>query len=116
MRQVFDHHAFDVMSVENGIIVVEKLDDAENKVCLDLIMEQRFLWEIGQKYKIEYLIDYWQRDEDNIRNLNTQANFVGVQHVIGDQKYSLLNKCISALQKINPDIYQKSYEKLQSYI
>lgn len=32
MRQVFDHHAFDVMSVENGIIVVEKLDDAENKV------------------------------------------------------------------------------------
>lgn len=91
-------------------------DDVENKVCLDLIMEQRFLWEIGQKYKIEYLIDYWQRDEDNIRNLNTQANFVGVQHVIGDQKYSLLNKCISVLQKINPDIYQKSYEKLQSYI
>ena len=32
MRQVFDHHAFDVMTAENGIVVVEKLDDAENKV------------------------------------------------------------------------------------
>ena len=91
-------------------------NDYDKRVCFDLIMEQRFLWETGQKYNIEFLIDYWQRDEDNIRNLNTQANSIGVQHVIGEQKYSLLNKCISTLQKINPDIYQKSYQKLQSYI
>lgn len=32
MKQVFDHHAYDVMSAENGILVVEKIDDAENKV------------------------------------------------------------------------------------
>ena len=32
MRQLFDHHAFDVLSAENGLLIVEKLDDAENRV------------------------------------------------------------------------------------
>lgn len=98
----------------NNLPYIDK--DEDKKLCFDLVMEQRFLWEIGQKYNIEFLLDYWQRDEGDIYRLNTQANSIGVQHVIGDQKFRLIDKCKATLKKINPDIYQKSYEKLQSYI
>lgn len=94
----------------------EKLYEKDRHICFDLVMEQRFLWEVGKNYNIGYLVDFWNRDQDNIQNINKECNAVGVQHVIGVVKYKKLDKCIETLQKINPDIYQSSYEKLQSYI
>lgn len=89
-------------------------NDKEYKICFDLVMEQRFLWEIGQNYNIDFLIDYWNRDPDNIYKLNKQANELGVQHVIGDQKFRLLYKCIDTLKKINPIIYVLTTRRLDT--
>lgn len=81
-------------------------------LCLDLITEQRFFYEIGKEYKLGFLLDYWKRDDDINYGLSKQANNIGFQHVLSSIKYDLLDKCILNLKNVDKNIYDLCYEKV----
>jgi hypothetical protein len=86
----------------------------DNKhLCIDLIFEQRFLYELGKNYKMGFLLDYYNRDEDH--RLTSQADAIGFQHIIGSFKYTLIDKYKYILKNINPDIYEETL-KVESKI
>jgi hypothetical protein len=85
--------------------------------CLDVIMEQRFLYEIGKSYKVGTLLDYWKavdKNADDYKSINDQANELGFQHVLGFKKYEReeIEKCKGALKKVNLQIYEDAENKV----
>lgn len=88
--------------------------------CLDIIMEQRFLYEIGKSYKVGTLLDYWKavdKNAEGYKTINDQANEIGFQHVLGFKKYEReeIEKCKVTLKKINSQIYKDAEIKLKQF-
>lgn len=105
----YEHMLSQLKRDENLIEVCED----HKHICLDLIFEQRFLYEIGKNYKMGFLLDYYNRDED--QRLTSQADAIGYQHIIGSFKYTLIDKYKYILKNINPDIYEETL-KVESKI
>jgi hypothetical protein len=80
----------------------------ENKnINLDLVIEQRFLYDLSEKYNIKYLLDYTSR------TINADANAIGYQHVMGKKKYEQIDICKQVLQLINNEIYEDTLLKTE---
>jgi hypothetical protein len=105
-------YAYDYMmkQIKESDVVKEEYNKNFN-LCLDLITEQRFFYEIGKEYKLGFLLDYWKRDDDISYRLNKQANSIGFQHVLSSVKYDLLDKCILNLKNVDKNIYDLCCEK-----
>lgn len=80
----------------------------ENKdVCPDLVIEQRFLYDLAEGYKTRCMLDYSRR------KVNEDANALGFQHVIGKKKYRQLDICKKVLEQIDYDLYEKTLKKTE---
>jgi hypothetical protein len=107
-------YAYDYMlnQIKNSEFVKKEYEKNKH-LCLDLITEQRFFYEIGKQYKLGFLLDYWKRDDDIDYRLCKQANAIGFQHVLSSAKYSLLDKCIQNLKIVSGNIFELCYKKLK---
>lgn len=90
---------------DNSFLELYKTD---KKLCVDLIFEQRFLYELGKNYKMGFLLDYNNRGED--LKLTPQADEIGFQHIICPIKYSFIDKYKHILKNIDKDIYEKTMQ------
>ena len=109
-------YAYDYML--NQIKNSEKVKKEYEKnyyLCLDLITEQRFFYEIGKEYKLGFLIDHWKRDDNIDYRLSKQANAIGFQHVLSGVKYDLLDTCIRNLKIVDKNIYSLCYKKANKF-
>lgn len=96
---------------------IDDIFDLNSHFCLDLVMEQRFLYEIGKSYNIGTLLDYWKavdKNAEGYKTINDQANELGFQHVLGFKKYEReeIEKCKGALKKVNLQIYEDAENKV----
>ena len=105
-------YAYDYMmnQIKNSEKIKEEYERNYN-LCLDLITEQRFFYEIGKEYKLGFLLDYWKRDDDIDYRLCKQANAIGFQHVLSNAKYDLLDRCIRNLKIVDENIYNLCFNK-----
>jgi hypothetical protein len=105
-------YAYDYMlnQIKNSEQIKEEYEKNYN-LCLDLITEQRFFYEVGKEYKLGFLLDYWKRDDDIDYRLCKQANAIGFQHVLSSVKYELLDRCIRNLKIVDENIYNLCFNK-----
>lgn len=105
-------YAYDYMlnQIKNSERIKEEYEK-NSYLCLDLITEQRFFYEVGKKYKLGFLLDYWERDDDIDYRLCKQANAIGFQHVLSNAKYDLLDRCIRNLKIVDENIYNLCFNK-----
>lgn len=105
-------YAYDYMlnQIKNSERIKEEYEK-NSYLCLDLIMEQRFFYEVGKEYKLGFLLDYWKRDDDIDYRLCKQANAIGFQHVLSSVKYDLLDRCIRNLKIVDENIYNLCFNK-----
>ena len=90
--------------VVNDKILIEKWEEDKN-ICPDLVIEQRFIYDLSKKYDVSCLIDYQQN------NINNYANQIGFQHVLSQRKYYLLHSCKATLKHIDKELYNLTAEK-----
>lgn len=105
-------YAYDYMlnQIKNSERIKEEYEK-NGYLCLDLITEQRFFYEVGKEYKLGFLLDYWERDNDIDYRLCKQANAIGFQHVLSNAKYDLLDRCIRNLKIVDENIYNLCFNK-----
>lgn len=84
-----------------------QLWETNKDVCPDLVVEQRFLYDLSEGYKVRCMIDYYRK------KVNEDANALGFQHVIGKKKYLQLEICKKVLKQINEELYQKTLRKTE---
>lgn len=70
----------------------------------DLVAEQQLLYYFAKhkNLKVKCLLDY--------KNLQSSANKIGYQHLLGASKYANFDKCKETLKSINNEIYNKLEE------
>lgn len=92
----------------NQVINDKTLTDKWEKyrdICPDLVIEQRFLYDIAKGYNVRCLIDYYRKQ------VHEDACSIGFQHVLSKKKYKVLDKCMATLKKLDVDLYNKTLEK-----
>lgn len=105
-NKFIDSYFFMYNQVINDEILIKQWE--ENKdICPDLVIEQRFLYDLAEGYKTRYLLDYSRK------HVNQDANEIGFQHVIGKKKYREVDICKRVLKHINEDLYEKTLKKTE---
>lgn len=97
-----------------GYINIAKDVSKNNKIILDkewhctpdLIIEQRYIYQLAKQYRAYTLFD----DEHTV---NEQAKFINYQHVITIEKFKHLDKVKALLKKHDKETYNKIYKLCQ---
>ena len=80
-------------------------------VCMDLLLEQQHLYNLVENngYKTYNLLG-------SGNEVYEKAEAIGYQHLLGSEKWILLDKIKEQLKNLNPDIYKAVERKLKNYI
>lgn len=77
--------------------------------CVDLPLEQHSIANIGKSYKAKILL------KNDINSINKVASDIGYHHLIGKEKYSLIDRVKNYVLILNKDIYYKTKQTIEKY-
>lgn len=70
----------------------------------DLIVEQKYIYQLSKDSKVNILLD------------NNDAKEIGYQHILSMQKFSLLDKCMEIIKMLDINYYNKTYKLCQTIL
>ena len=108
-KKYIDAYLNALKQILNNEELINKWKENKN-ICPDLIVEQKFLYELAQKYDVRSLLDY------STKSINVAANEIGFQHVFGKRKYKDLDTCKKVLSFIDRDLYDATLKKEEEII
>ena len=101
-RYLHDYFKFYELVTKNDKVL--SLMHENKQYTLELLIEQQHLFELASNNQVlAVLLDRSNADE------------IGYQHLIGHNKYLLVNKVKQVLQKLAPDIYEKTKSLIEAY-
>lgn len=108
-QKYIDAYLFMMNQVLNSEEIINMWKENKN-ICPDLIIDQKFLYELAKKYQVRSLLDY------STKSINAAANDLGFQHVFGKRKYTELDICKRVLGFVDHDLYEATIKKEEEII
>jgi len=105
-KKLFLDTYFGMAKVISKNVICTDTYRANKFIAPDIIIEQKFMYDLSKEYKVDTLLN----------SKHESATNIGYQHVIGTHKYPQISNCKRVLKMLDPELYKRCELKEHAFL